>query len=101
MICPSPNLTGGVPAELLSPDAPLRVHLDFEMDGVKDVLNVSTNLSDFTYEVDPEVTKFPGVDRVRVFHLDENYLEIQVRQRTSSMLSRLYPRFKLLLSCEN
>lgn len=83
MICPSPNLTGDTFTESLSSDSPLRVHLDFEMDGVKNVLNVSTNLSDFTYEIDPEVTKFPGVDRMRVFHLDENYLEIQVRQRAS------------------
>lgn len=74
MICLSPDVTKAVSKPSI--DKSLHFRLEFLMDGAKNVLD--TNLSDFIYEVNPEVISFPGADRTCVFNMDENYLEITV-----------------------
>lgn len=74
MVCLSPDITDAVSQPLT--DEQLHVHLEFLMDGAKNVINAS--LSDFIYAVNPDSDSFYGKDKIHVFYMDENYLEITV-----------------------
>lgn len=74
MICLSPDITASVSQPLA--DEHLFVHLEFLMDGAKNVLD--TGLSDFLYEFNPDIDSFYGKDKIHIFYMDENFLEIMV-----------------------
>lgn len=69
-------------------DEQLHVHLEFLMDGAKNVINAS--LSDFIYVVNPDIDSFYEKDKIHVFYMDENYLEIMGRNLDSVVTSSDY-----------